>query len=191
MKRRLLALSVLLIGLSILAYGSLAYFTGEDIAHNVIKSGNVSIDLLEWADEEKTVPFPADGLENVMPGTQITKIAEVKNTGSHDAYIRVAVEKSLVLPEGVTGEVDLSLMDIAIDTEYWTLGEDGYYYYNTPLAPGAVTEPLFTAVSFDADMDNLYQNSTALVDVKAQAVQSANNPIPQGGSITDVAGWPK
>lgn len=187
MKRKLLAVAVTVICLSMMAYGTLAYFTAEDTAHNVITSGEIDIELQEWADAEKTTPFPEDGVSGVMPGTEVTKIVEVKNTGANDAYIRVKVEKEFVLSEGVEGETDSGLMKIDFDETYWTLGEDGYYYYKTALEPGAVTEPLFASVSFDTTMGNIYQNSTAKVDVTAYAVRVANN----GDSVMDAKGWPE
>ena len=187
MKRRLLAGTVIVMCLSLLAYGTLAYFTAEDTAHNVITSGEIDIELQEWADAEKTTPFPEDEVSGVMPGTEVTKIVEVKNTGANDAYIRVKVEKEFVLSEGVEGETDSGLMKIDFDETYWMLGEDGYYYYKEALKPGAVTEPLFASVSFDPSMGNIYQNSTAKVDVTAYAVQVANN----GDSVMDAKGWPE
>lgn len=187
MKRKLLAVAVTVICLSMMAYGTLAYFTAEDTAHNVITSGEIDIELQEWADAEKTTPFPEDEVSGVMPGTEVTKIVEVKNTGANDAYIRVKVEKEFVLSEGVEGETDSGLMKIDFDETYWMLGEDGYYYYKTALEPGAVTEPLFASVNFDTAMDNIYQNSTAKVDVTAYAVQVANN----GDSVMDAKGWPE
>ena len=187
MKRKLLAVAVTVICLSMMAYGTLAYFTAEDTAHNVITSGEIDIELQEWADAEKTTPFPEDGVSGVMPGTEVTKIVEVKNTGANDAYIRVKVEKEFVLSEGVEGETDSGLMKIDFDESRWVDGEDGYYYYKEALAPGAVTEPLFASVKFDPAMGNLYQNSTAKVDVTAYAVQVANN----GDSVMDAKGWPE
>ena len=79
----------------------------------------------------------------------------------------------------------LSLIDLNYNNEDWT-AKDGYWYYNTPVAPGGVTEPLFTTVAFDISMGNQYQNSTAEIDVSAQAVQTANN----GTASTDAQGWP-
>ena len=185
MKRTLLAIALAVICLSSLAYGTLAYFTASDTAHNVITSGGVDIDLLEWADEDKKTPFPEGGVSGVMPGVDVTKIVEVKNTGSSDAYVRIKVEKAITLAEGVEAEIDLGLLSIDFDKENWT-EKDGYYYYNKPLAPGEVTEALFAAVTFDPAMGNEYQNSTATVDVTAQAVQVANN----GDSAVEANGWP-
>ena len=181
MKRKLLILSVLAICVAILAAGSLAYFTSEGKAHNVITSGGVEIAVQEWADEDKQTPF--EDLEGIMPGMTVTKIAEIKNTGASDAWVRVKVEKNIKL-QG-EGTSDTSLVELTLNTADWT-EKDGYYYYTKVLKPGEVTAPIFTAVTFKPDMGNEYQNATATVDVVAQAVQTANN----GETVTDAKGWP-
>ncbi len=185
MKRKILVCAVLAICLSLLVFGTLAYFTAEERAHNVITSGNIDIDLQEWADENKTVPFPEDGVGDVMPGTEVTKIVEIKNTGSGAAYIRVEVEQQITLEDGSVDKSENSPLSIDFDKTNWTLGDDGYYYYNKALEPGETTEPLFTKVTFDKTMDNKYQNSTAAIDVTGYAVQTANN----GNSALEAKGW--
>ena len=181
MKRKLLILSVLAICVAILAAGSLAYFTSEGKAHNVITSGGVEIAVQEWADEDKQTPF--EDLEGIMPGMTVTKIAEIKNTGASDAWVRVKVEKNIQL-QG-EGKPDTGLVELTLNTADWT-EKDGYYYYTKVLKPGEVTAPIFTAVTFKPDMGNEYQNATATVDVSAQAVQTANN----GATVMDAQGWP-
>lgn len=182
MKRKLLILSVLAICIATLAAGTLAYFTSEGKAHNVITTGGVEIAVQEWADEEKTKPF--EDLTGIMPGMTVTKIAEIKNTGASDAWVRVKVEKNIKL-QG-EGTPDTALVELNLNLTDWTLGEDGYLYYNKVLKPGEVTKPLFTAVTFNVTMGNEYQNATATVDVAAQAVQTANN----GDTVMDAKGWP-
>lgn len=182
MKRKLLILSVLAICIATLAAGTLAYFTSEGKAHNVITTGGVEIAVQEWADVEKTKPF--EDLTGVMPNTTVTKIAEIKNTGASDAWVRVKVEKSIKL-QG-EGTPDTALVELNLNLTDWTLGEDGYLYYNKALKPSEVTEPLFTTVTFNVTMGNEYQNATATVDVSAQAVQTANN----GDTVMDAKGWP-
>lgn len=182
MKRKLLILSVLAICIATLAAGTLAYFTSEGKAHNVITTGGVEIAVQEWADEEKTKPF--EDLTGIMPGMTVTKIAEIKNTGASDAWVRVKVEKNIKL-QG-EGTPDTALVELNLNLTDWTLGEDGYLYYNKVLKPGEVTEPLFTAVTFNVTMGNEYQNATATVDVVAHAVQTANN----GDTVMDAKGWP-
>lgn len=187
MKRKTFAGAIVVMALSFLIYGTNAYFTAEDTAHSVITSGNIDIELLEWADEDRTVPFPKEAVEGVMPGTDVTKIVEIENTGSNPAYIRVKVEKDIELAEEKTEEPDLGLMHLDFDNELWARGEDGYYYYKEALAAGEITNPLFASVSFDKEMGNMYQNSTARVNVTAYATQVANN----GDSALDALGWPE
>lgn len=182
MKRKLLILSVCVILLAVVSAGTLAYFTSEGTAHNVITTGGVKIALREWADEERTQEF--EDIDGVVPGSKVTKIAEVENTGSASAWIRVSVEKAITLAGNETP--DLALVVLDLNTEAWTLGDDGYLYYNSPLESGKVTEPIFTTVSFDETMGNAYQNATATVNVVAQAVQCANN----GETVFDAQGWP-
>ena len=182
MKRKLLILSVLVICVATLAAGTLAYFTSEGTAHNVITTGGVDITLQEWADEGKTKPF--EDLTGIMPGMTVTKIAEIKNTGASDAWVRVKVEKNIQLKG--EGTPDTGLVELALNTADWT-ERDGYYYYTKALKSGEVTAPIFTAVTFTAAMGNEYQNATATVDVFAQAVQTANN----GDTVLNAQGWPK
>ena len=181
MKKKLLILSLAAICLAITAIGTLAYFTSEGTAHNVITTGGVEIAVQEWADEDKQTPF--EDLEGIMPGMTVTKIAEIKNTGASDAWVRVKVEKNIKL-QG-EGTSDTSLVELTLNTADWT-EKDGYYYYTKVLKPGEVTAPIFTAVTFKPDMGNEYQNATATVDVVAQAVQTANN----GATVMDAQGWP-
>lgn len=77
---------------------------------------------------------------------------------------------------------------ITLDFNYtnWTSMTDGYFYYNTALAAGATTEPLFTGVSYSVDLGNDYMNAVVTIDVSAEAVQVANN----GSSFDTATGWP-
>ncbi len=185
MKRKLLFLASAVICLSIAATGTLAYFTGEYRQTNVITTGSVDIALQEWGDEEETKPFVDPS--GVMPGTDVTKIPEVVNTGSSAAWIRVKVEKKILTggKEEAPADVVEKLIGLDIDTKAWTY-QDGYYYYNSELEPKASTAPVFTKVSISKDMDNAFKNAQIKVDVAAEAVQVANN----GESAVTAAGWP-
>lgn len=193
MKRKLLILSVLVICVATLAAGTLAYFNAEDTAHNVITSGGVGIQLIEKTKSGDTlVDFPEDGLSGILPGTSASKIVSVENTGSADAWIRVKVEMTITGSDGEALPLEIGGADSVIPVitftpgESWTLGEDGYYYYNAAVASGKSTETLFEEVYFAAQMGNEYQNCTANLVVTAQAVQTANN----GNSALTAAGWP-
>lgn len=186
MKRKTFAGAMVVMALSLLIYGTTAYFTAEKTAHNVITSGNIEIELLEWADQEKTIPFPKEAVEGVMPGSDVTKIVEVENTGTNAAFVRVKVDKMIELVDASGQKPDLGLMQLDFDKDYW-IKQEGYYYYKEAVDAGETTKPLFASVSFDKTMDNRYQNSTAKVNVTAYATQQANN----GKKALEAKGWPE
>lgn len=185
-KRKILVLALVVCCLAIAATGSLAYFTASEQAHNVITSGSVAIELQELMtdpeDSGELIPF--ENAVGVLPGAEISKIVQVENTGSADAWVRISLEKAIELTG--EGQADLDLIVLDLNEDDWT-EQDGWYYYNTALKPGETTEPLFTTVTFKAEMGNEYQDSTATIDVNAQAVQTANN----GETALEALGWPE
>ena len=196
MKKKLAVISVLALCFAIAAGSTLAYFTDSKTAHNVITSGGVGITVVETTKnpDGTEVEFPKDGITGVMPGTAVSKIVSVKNTGESEAWIRVKVDTSMTnaeneqLPSAIklSDGTSVDLVSFKPDTEKWTY-QDGYYYYTDPVAAGESTAVLFSEVNFAPEMPNDYQNSTTIINVSAQAVQTANN----GKTVTDAAGWPE
>ena len=182
MKRKVLILSVFAILIAILAANTLAYFTADTKAHNVITTGGVDIELKEWANEDRTEKF--EDKTGVMPGAEVTKIVEIENTGTGSAWVRVQVVLD-VYAEGGKEQLPTDPVTLDFNETDWTYFE-GYYYYSRPLDPGETTAPLFTTVTFAPEMGNEYQSSSAYVEVKAGAVQTANN----GTAVLEPTGWP-
>lgn len=86
----------------------------------------------------------------------------VKNTGTIPAYIRVAVVANTVDDEGnITGAADVS--SSLVQSDNWSLKDDGYYYCTSVIDPGDFTEDLLNA--------NI-QLSGIQVTVFAQAIQA-------------------
>ena len=185
MKRKLLAAALAVLCLSVAVYGTVAYFTAEDTATNVITAGNVKIALNEAAitEDGETVAF--EDVTGVVPGAEISKIVTVDNTGDNAAYVRIKVVKEITSENEPEGEFDPSLIGLDLDVENWT-EKDGYYYYNTPLEAGETTAPLFTTVTFSKDMGNLYADALTTIQVHAEAVQVENN----GSDVMSADGWP-
>ena len=183
MKKKIALIVVIISLIAMGISGTMAYFTADSTATNVITAGNIDIDLIEMEKTDEGLK-PFENKEGVMPGDVISKIVTVKNTGDNEAYIRVQVEKIIKLAGDAAGSAELSLLSCDINTADWTLKE-GYYYYNKPLAAGEETTPLFETVTFSAEMDNLYQNCEAQIDVNAYAVQVKNN----GATVFEAAGW--
>lgn len=190
MKKKILLLAVLAICVATLASGTLAYFTFEDQAHNVITTDAVDIQIEEWQDEVGN-PYPDEPI-NVMPGVTVSKIATVKNIEA-EAYIRARFEIVITRADGSvmeqTPEALTDIIALTMNGEDWLRKEDDgeWWYYAAPVAAGASTEAFFTEVVFDgSNMTNEYQNCTVDVVVTAQAVQTANN----GSSAMEAVGWP-
>ncbi len=179
----LFMLGFMLAALAFLPDGTLAYFTASDTARNVITAGSVDIDLSEKDAEGNAYRDPV----NVVPGAAVDKIVTVKNTGDNPCWVRIFVKKSLNLSKDAegTGDVDLSLIALDINTADW-IEKDGAFYYKKALAPGESTEALFTCVSFSPEMGNLYKNSVAEILVRTEVVQSENN----ADSVLSASGWP-
>ena len=182
-KKKLFVMMALVIVIAVLGTGTLAYFTTKAVVHNVITTGGVGITLEETMRDENGDEIPYENPDGVMPGDPVSKIVRVKNDDA-DAWIRVRVDMRVETPRD---EMDPG-EDIILDynAEDWTYHE-GWYYYNEILPSGQRTTPLFEEVSLSGEgMGNEYQNSTIYIDVKAQAVQSANN----GTSVLTATGWP-
>ncbi|MDD6236207.1 MAG: TasA family protein [Clostridiales bacterium] len=132
--------------------------------------------------------------DNVYPGAVLPKDPTVHNNGTMDAYVRVKITVdfnylALLQDDDIIfnkGEWDADLRNILnIDTQNWTyagleFANDGtqnvnfYYTYNTKLAAGADTTPVFTQVtvpvSFDKELDNA-ASRTFNIDLEAHAIQ--------------------
>jgi len=179
MKKKMFVLAVLVIILAGTVTGTLAYFTTKTVAHNVITSGEIDIELVETmkkGDEE--VPYPTNPVSGVMPGTDHSKIVRVENTGDHPAWVRVKVQVE-INDKKVSLDDDPAILTLDFNTTEWEK-RDNYYYYKTVLAPqgstGSETVPLFETVRFaGAEMGNEYQDAKIEISVSAEGIQYENN----------------
>lgn len=181
-KRKIFLLAILVCCAALAAAGTLAYFTAEETAYNVITTGKLAMTLHEETTGGK--PFPKEGISGVTPGQIVDKVVYVENTGTVDLYARISLAMSVTGADGKPLPTDVMTLDL--NTADWTKQGD-CYYYNKPLAPGEKTAPLFKTVTFAADMGNEYMECTAKINVTAQTVQSRNN----GDTVLDAQGWPE
>ena len=169
---------------ALIASGTLAFYSAEETAKNVMTTGKLDIDLKEETDGGQ--PWPEKGFENIMPGMDVTKVVYGDNTGTMDVWLRVKLVKIITPAEGVEAELNFEKITLDINTADWT-EKDGYYYYNKALRPGEKSVPLFTNVHFGAELGNEYMNAKAEIEVTMQAVQANNN----GDSALTATGWPE
>lgn len=187
-KSRLLSAAIIMILLSVIATGTLAFFTDNVTSHNVITTSGVGIKVDEKTIEDgELVDFPEDGVDGVLPGMEIDKIVKiVAKEGTSEAWVRVKVVVEVKGKDGSTLPAeDVVIIEYLTDNG-WTKQED-YWYYETAIKDGEATLPLFEKVVFADELSNEYQGATALVKVSAQAVQKANN----GATALEAAGWPE
>ena len=190
-KKRILAMAIVAICLSVLASATLAYFTDTGVARNVITTGKIVASVVEQQMQNgELVPYPDEKIR-VMPGATVSKIAMTQVAeGSSPAWIRMGIDVVIkdadqnIMPH--TREQLDALITIETDESCWT-ERDGWYYYSDAIANGALTAPLFREVTFSGpNMRNEYQNATIEIVVVTQAVQKANN----GASAMEAEGWP-
>ena len=183
-RKRIGLIATIVCCIAILASGTVAYFTAQETAYNVITTGTLSMRLVEEGADGK--PFPKEGITGILPNMEVTKKVYVENTGDVDMYVRIALDQKIESLSDPAAQLNFEHISLDINTADWTKQGD-YYYYKKALKPGEATEPLFTTVSFDAKMGNEYMNARVRIDVDAQAVQSKNNT----DSPLTAAGWPK
>ena len=189
MKKRIFAVAVVAICLSILASTTLAYFTDIGTARNVITSGGVDITIEEWQETpDGLVEYPGQSIA-VVPAETVSKIVMVRN---HDAQSFVRAKLNVIIKEAdgtersVTADELENIIHLQINTLDWT-EKDGWWYYTAAVDTGAATEALLTGVHFDGpNMTNEYQSNTLTIEVIAQAVQTAHNNT----DALNALGWP-
>lgn len=185
---------------------TLAYFTANDSATNVVTMGNVSITLTEnevtkgsdGHTYEQTNAITEDGLEfsEIMPGDTIPKNPTITLADtSNDAYVRINmdIQFSGTITADVREKLQTSLLaslnnEILAEGSRWYYNStDGYYYYNVPLTQNNKTAVLFTTVNLPSDWGNEAANAQFNIVLNAQAVQSDNfNPTTNdNGMVTD------
>lgn len=177
-KIKITLLTVLVALLTLITQSTLAYYTVTGTAENVITSGDISAQIIEKMGD---VDFPEEGVY-VMPGSVVSKKVSVLNTGGNPFWLRVKLTNRV---DGAALQTDITKLDI--NTENWTAGDDGYYYYYRVLEPEEETEKLFTEVEIVGSVvDSSYMGKILNLTVSAYAVQSQNN----GDSPFDAEGWP-
>ena len=98
-------------------------------------------------------------------------IVQVKNTGTISAYIRAAVVANWIDADGnIAASVPEGYSyDLTCSSGSWAQGNDGFFYYLLPVAPGALTEGSLLTCTVTCPENPEY---TLSVEVLAEAIQS-------------------
>ena len=168
--------------MTFISTSTLAYYSTVGKATNVVTSGNIQFIIHEMTDQGKE--FPKEGVY-IVPGDIVSKKVSIESDCQHPFYLRVK------MVYGIDSQ-ELSAEDcfkLNINEDNWEL-HDGWYYYKGVVEPGQTTPDVFSHVEIvGSKVDNSYIGKTLTLTVKAQAVQSENNPITDGNTYT-ASGWP-
>lgn len=128
--------------------------------------------------------------EDFSSGTE-KKDVSVKNTGDASVYIRVKL-----LPYWYDKEDDAIIAKSAWAPSFtpgqgWVLGADGYYYYTSPVNPGASTSLLIPSLTLQQDDVSLARQ---VLEIAAECIQAQPDGAVteawsgENGSVTGVSG---
>lgn len=158
-KKPLILLVSLAVILLVGVVGTLALLkTQSGPVENTFVPGNVSVTV----HEEK---FDATTKEGVY----------IKNTGNVDAYIRAAIIPTWEDGNGNPVGVSASLDDLTISwgsSDKWEKGEDGFWYYISPVSAGNGTDILIDAATVKTDSVGYNAGYQMNLQILAQGIQA-------------------
>ena len=114
---------------------------------------------------------------------------KVKNTGTIDAYIRATYVINWLDQDGNIAASDpegygYTLNETADDK--WVKGSDGYFYYTSPVAPGASTAGSLLTCTVTSPENPEY---TLSVEILAEAIQSTpDKAVQEAWGVTPTSG---
>ncbi|MBQ7970997.1 MAG: hypothetical protein IJ294_01420 [Clostridia bacterium] len=182
-KIKILVVALAATMMTFISTSTLAYYSTVGKATNVVTSGNIQFKIHEMTDQGKE--FPKEGVY-LVPGDVVSKKVSIESDCDHPFYLRVKMVYGIDAQE-LTAE---DCFKLNINKDHWVL-HDGWYYYTDIVDPGETTPEVFSHVEIvGSEVDNSYIGKTLTLTVKAQAVQSENNPITDGNTYT-ASGWPK
>lgn len=118
------------------------------------------------------------------------KNVQITNTGSTDAYIRATYVVNWVDKDRKIAASDPAGYSYNVTENpdsKWTKGSDGYFYYTSPVAPGASTEGSLLTCTVVTSPDN--PEYTLSVEVLAEAIQSTPaNAVTEAWGVTPTSG---
>ena len=182
-KLKIFIVALVAVCMAFLNNATLAYYSTLGKTTNVVTSGNIRFIIHETTDQGKE--FPEEGVF-IVPGDIVSKKVNIESVCKHPFYLRVKMVYGIDSKE-------LSVEDcfkLNINEEYWEL-HNGWYYYKNIVNPDEITPDVFSQVEIvGSQVSNSFIGETLKLTVKAQAVQSKNNPL-ENGKTYSASGWPK
>lgn len=130
-----------------------AYLSDMDGRRNIIRPGDSNLEIEE--------EFPAPG--PLTPGKVIAKRVQIANKGKSSCFVRcrLLLDNEEVLP----------YLSYGLDTDNWSRGEDGYYYYRYAIAKGGITTELLKDITVSPDIPREIAERGFTLNVYAESYQ--------------------
>lgn len=186
-KKLILTMLSLVMGLTLIAGGTLAWFTDNtSVADTTFTAGKLEIGA------ELNALAESNRYDNVNPGDILPDTWTITNTGTKRLFLRAYVDNKEWTNNLPTENVSFKLQE----NSNWVFNqEDGYYYYGTqtipPLSGPGDTFPIdYTTVDTESNKEvifplntifsgpntgNEYQEETFTFDVFFEAIQVTNH----------------
>lgn len=183
---------------TVIIFGTMAFFTSNDIVTNKLTIGNVRINLTETEYPGNT----ASGVTDMLPYSEVKKNPQIQNTGINEAFVFLKVtvpvrDVTEVATNGTPGKKEMQeifylknktdsettfsnsfnknwieLTNCETGTDYNQSARTYVFGYKDAVKTGATTEPLFDKVQLKNIKEELGANQTQSINIEACAVQS-------------------
>lgn len=187
-KRRIpyLRTLIVLILCLVLATAVFAVISISTKTDNIITFGSIKMRLIETTIKDGAEIDVADGFdENITSSTSVSRNVRVQNIHNHPIYVRLKLDMTF-RKDGRDDSAD-HLVNYDYNETDFTY-QDGYWYYNSVLAPDEVTPNLITTISFNLGLTpNQFKGGIFNLKIDAQAVQSEHN----AETALESVGWPQ
>ena len=172
---------LLLIGLSLIIGGTIAYYTSTDTFNNEFNASNYIIEV------EENFESP----EGWVPGDTTQKDIIATNRGDTVAAVRIKLTPSwkdkngnpLSLTDGSNNEA--AIINYAIDKDYKWIQEGDWYYYVRPIDKNESTSSIIESVTFNP-LINIDDNSNCVTNPTTNSVVCTSSSSGYGGGTYEL-----
>lgn len=151
----------------------------------VFAEGPVDISIVELVDDGGGTYRPWEDITGAMPGETYSAIPRVQNNGPATVSVRMCLSESATSPTGESLSLPAHTFELDINS-HWVVDDasganatdpaaGNCYKYDSALVTGALTEPLFTAVTLSPALRNEHQGATFSLHLEAIAVEDSQD----------------
>ena len=174
----------------------LAGMVGGFVSVPVFANGPVDISIVELVEDGSGGYKYWEDITGAMPGETYSAIPQIKNDGSEPVSVTVCISESATNNLGESISLPANTFGININSN-WTIDNEratnpsdpasgNCYKYNSELAVGDMTEPLFMEITLSSELGNEYGNSTFNLRLEAEAVgESGSDSEPDSDSESE------